>query len=456
MSEIKRKWEHLSFYDHSGIAAHLEKMALRGWMVEQPGSWIWKYRRIEPRKLHFAVTYFPDALSLRKDPTADQEMMEELCQRDGWKLAARWCQMQIFYNEQEDPAPIETDPVITVETIRRTMRKGAVNSMAESLVFDLIMCVGLIYKFFKAPVQFLSSSFAILFLLGWTLMVAKSLIDLGLYHSWSRKAARDAQEGVLRPVRRLPVLTGGLETVSDLLILGAFLSSPTTRVTGLLAVGAVLVPVLANLIYARSMRRRGVPRQTMVKRGMALSLVLFVLTFVGMTWYIAKVGLPSGSPVVGTGQRWSREVDIYANRLPLRLEDLVETGERQWSTRAKARESALVAYTEYEQMELGEEGELLDLDYRVTEVKVDSVYNYCKDKLLSERKDEVQGGEVVFVDHYEPIDPAPWKAKEAYQCHFSSSVLDTYLLCYEDRIVELSLHFTPDERQMAVVAEKLA
>lgn len=456
MNRIKRRWERLSFYDYSGIAAHLEKMALQGWMVEQPGTHIWRYRRIEPRRLHFAVTYFPDALSIKKDPTADQEAMEELCRRDGWILAARWAQMQIFYNEQEDPNPIDTDPVTTVETIRRSMRKGEINPMGQSLALDLLLYAELLYLCWQTPVQFLASRFFLLLLLGGMLKAVKNLIQLGLYHCWRRKAARDAEEGILRPVYGAPALTGGLGLLGDILLVGAFLSSPTTRMIGLLAVGAVLVPVLAMMAYSRAMRKRDVPRQTMIKRRMALTLVLFAVTVGSMTLYLVKYGLPTGSTVVGTAQHYGRQVKIYADELPLRLEDLTQVGQRQWSTQAKARESGLLTYTQYEQSELGESGKLLRLEYQVTEVKLPALYEFCKEKLLSARKDEKEGDSVVFTDHYEPIDPAPWQAQEAYQVHFSDSVLDTYLLCYEDRMVELSLDFTPDRRQMSLAAEKLA
>lgn len=449
MSETRRRWERLAFYDHNGIAAHLEKMALQGWMVEQPGTRIWRYRRIEPRRLRFAVTYFPDALSIKKDPTADQEAMEELCRRDGWILAVRWAQMQIFYNEQENPNPIDTDPVTTVETIRRSMRKGEINPMGQSLALDLLLYAELLYQCWKTPVQFLASRFSLLLLLGWMLQAVKNLIELGLYHYWSRKAAQDAEEGILRPVYGAPALTGGLGLLGDILLLGAFLSSPTTRMVGLLAVGAVLVPVLAMMVYSRAMQKRNVPRQTMIKRGIALTLVLFAVTMGSTTWYIVKCGLPTGSTVVGSGQRYGRTVKIYADELPLRLEDLAETGETQWSAQAKRTSSPLISRTEYRQMELGD-GKLQNLEYTVTDIKVPALVPFCREALLSARQDK-DG----FTDHYEPIDPAPWKAEAAYQVHFSDSVLNTYLLFRENRIVELRLYFEPDEAQTAVVADKL-
>ena len=125
MSEIKRSLMNLSFYDQKGIEDKLEKMAARGWMLEKPGTVFWTYRKIPPQSLRFAVTYFPSATQFDPGPSEAQLTKEEFCAWDGWRLVARWDAMQIFCTAQEDPVPIETDPVTQVENIRRTMKKRA-------------------------------------------------------------------------------------------------------------------------------------------------------------------------------------------------------------------------------------------------------------------------------------------------------------------------------------------
>lgn len=84
MKEFKRRIESFAFYDHTAIEAHLEHMAQRGWLVEQPGNYLWRYRRIQPKKLHFSVTYFPNASDFDPGPTDGQRQMEEYCAKDGW------------------------------------------------------------------------------------------------------------------------------------------------------------------------------------------------------------------------------------------------------------------------------------------------------------------------------------------------------------------------------------
>ena len=68
MRERKRRLELYSFYDHTGIERHLERMAEKGWMLEKVEKNIWHYRRIRPKKLTCFVTYFPRASELDPEP----------------------------------------------------------------------------------------------------------------------------------------------------------------------------------------------------------------------------------------------------------------------------------------------------------------------------------------------------------------------------------------------------
>ena len=109
MKNRKRRVELLSFYDHVGISRHLEKMAAKGWMLEKITNLGWVYRRIEPKQLHFTVSYYSQASEFDPEPTEDQKTFYDFCAHTGWQLACSSAQLQIFYNERENPTPIETD-----------------------------------------------------------------------------------------------------------------------------------------------------------------------------------------------------------------------------------------------------------------------------------------------------------------------------------------------------------
>lgn len=137
MKKMKTTLEHFAFCDHTAICKRMEDMAATGWLIEKPGNVFWKFRRIEPKKLTFAVTYFTNASEFNPAPTDGQQTMVEFCAQHGWVLAACWGQMQIFYNEAENPIPIETDPVTQVATIHRSMKK----SMLPTHLLLLALCV---------------------------------------------------------------------------------------------------------------------------------------------------------------------------------------------------------------------------------------------------------------------------------------------------------------------------
>ena len=79
MKDTKRRLEVFSFYDRAHIERHLEAMAARGWLQERMGKFGWVYRRIEPKRLTFHVSYFPDASDFDPGPTWGQLTFQDFC-----------------------------------------------------------------------------------------------------------------------------------------------------------------------------------------------------------------------------------------------------------------------------------------------------------------------------------------------------------------------------------------
>ena len=157
MKDTKRQFKMFSFFDFDGITAHMEKMAADGWMLEQSTNRYWIYRRTQPKKLKFAVTYFPQASEFDPHPTEELQAFNEFCQSAGWKPAASMAQMQIFYNENENPIPIETDPMVQVDTIHKAMKKNFIPSSLLMIAVSLMILCMNVAKFITSPVGVLSS-----------------------------------------------------------------------------------------------------------------------------------------------------------------------------------------------------------------------------------------------------------------------------------------------------------
>ena len=182
---------------------------------------------------------------------------------------------------------------------------------------------------------------------------------------------------------------------------------------------------------------------------------MFILNAAAIAAVISgRIHLPSDSTPIDTYTYDNMTWDIYDDPLPLAIEDLM-TVNAQWSKRQKHDETILLARTSYSQRALlTESRHTPDLTYTVVTPKATALYPLLKQAMLDAHQDDVHG-DVIFRDSYFPIDAAPWQAEEAYQLHWSDTTLDTYLICWPDRIIEIHFSWTPTPEQIAIVCDKL-
>lgn len=460
MKETKRCICNFSFYDQQAIEERLEDMARRGWMLEKTGSFTWTYRRGSPKQLRFCVTYFPAASEFDPGPTEGELTKQDYCRQDGWELVARWGVMQIFSSENPDAVPIETEPVTQVENLRRSMRKNV-------LLPQAVLCGMLLWNLFlrfswwrRDPIGELSDPASLYSTFMFAVLTLDCLYEIGFYFHWTRKARRAAEEdGVFLPVRSKPVVSWILIALSALLVLLSYSSQKLPVGLALfLLCGIPAITVIGNFLK-RWLRKRGASRN--VNRAVSMGAVL-LLTFLLlglMTAAILRGGLRMGSEhtVVGTYELYGRTREICGDPLPLEIEDLADVSAR-WSKQADHKESFLLSSTEYSQYAVPVDGndrvDERELEYTVTEVKWDWLYGFVRQAILESRQDEVHG-DFVLTDHYEPVDPVPWGADDAYQVNFSDSMLNTWLLFRGNRIVELTFYWEPTPEQLEKAARAL-
>lgn len=456
MREVKRVFTNFSFYDPQTIQKKLEEMAARGWMIRRAGNLFWTFEKIPPQKLRFAVTYFPGASEFDPRPSEKQLDKEAFCAQDGWKLVLRWDAMQIFRNDREDAIPIETDPVPQVENIRRVMKKRVLFTQLFAAAYMLWYLYFQYTQLRRDPADYLSSNFKLFTLPLWGLLFLFSLREVWTYFSWSFRAAKAAEDGVFLSVRRSKWLDWGLPVLSAVFLLLAFSGggfNPLYMVCWMGMMGAVFF--LANRLMGW-MKKMRAPR--LVNLAVSCACVM-ALTLAGVAGIVAATlggWLPLGEDSRPVGQyEWDGlTMDIYDDPLPLTVEELVEVDAR-WSKEARLQESLLAAYGQYRQDLLhGQEVRNYEFSYDIIDIKFPALYGFVRDSLISARQDEVHD-DFVFVDHYEPVDPAPWGAEEAWQLHWSDGVLNTYLVCWENRIVEIKFYWTPSKEQIRTAGELL-
>ncbi len=459
MKNVKRCFCRFSFYDQQAIQETLENMAENGWMLQKAGKIIWTYQKIKPEKLRFSVTCFPSASDFDSVPTDDELAKIDYCHQDGWVWVTNWGTMQIFYNENLDAVPIETEPVTQIENIRRSMKKDVLFPQTFMCATLLLYLASKITQIKNRPVDELSDPFTFYSFFMFGALIFASLYEIVFYFYWSKKATRIAQsDGVFLPIKSKPTASYILTAFSFLfLLLACNALDGALRFVLLWPCALLPLIILAGNIIKAYLKKRKVSRNfnRIVSMG---SVLLLMLIF----WGILTTSIISGDlrfhnkKAVGTYELHGETWEIYNDPLPLEIEELADVS-AQWSKEASHNETILLSRARYRQYAIPvDENYAIDereLRYTIAEVKCNFLYDFIMQSVLNSRQDEIYDGSV-FTDHYEPVDASVWNADDAYQLHFSNSVLDTYLVCWGNRIVEISFSWEPTSEQISIAADK--
>ena len=456
-----KRWELnlYSFYDHTGMERHLEKMAAKGWLLESIGTTLWRYRRIEPQKLRFSVAYYPDATE--SDPITPSEgelTFWDYCAQAGWVRAANRAQLHIFYNTDENAVPIETEAVTQVETLHRAAKKSYLLSQWLLLGMALLYTgFGIFGNSFQALADILARRETFMMCLAVPAMFLISLSELIGYYRWRRRAVRNARElGRFTPTRSLP----GVQLLTWLLLalitLSALTDSWAVRRTFLVYFAAFFVVRLTHNILRRMNASATVNRTVTIIVDILVVLVLFVVFLPRLA---QEPPPPNAEPYEYThlsmgGKKTTTEY-AYHDPLPLYVEDLTETDYDRYSCKREDSSTPLVRKQTFsQQMRWGERGaDAPTLYYRVYDIKLSPLFEPCLQNLLK------PDNSLSFYDYqYAEIDAAPWGADRAWREYdaMNGQEYNYWVLVYGRRIVTLSARdIDMDGADMALVGERL-
>ena len=454
MKETKRRMELLSFYDHTGIAAHMEKMAAKGWMLDKIGAYLWHYRRTEPRQLSFAVSYYPKASQFDPGPSEGELTFHDFCEQTGWKLAASSAQLQVFYNERENPVPIETDPATEVDTLHRAARRGFLPAYFILLACSLLMGWLFIGQLLNDPIALLASPLSLFSGFAWVQLLLVCAVELTAYYRWRARAKKAAEHGEFLATPN----TSKFQTAVLVLVMIGFAWWLVNfvrlgSIAWFLAAAMLLVPalLLSVLFGVRGLlKRRGAPKN--LNRNVTFS-VYFITAFVlfGAVIFLGVRTVTSGLLEFGENAD-----HFLARDPPLSVADLMDINMDGYMTRHSGDESLLLGRYEVYQHVDWRQGQaplgLPSMDYTVTEVKLSFLYDMCRETIYR--------GEMKYAEdfgyEYVESDPAPWGANQVWEkVYLDGSYCNRFLLCYNDRIVVIDFGWFPAPEQMAVVGEKL-
>ncbi len=464
MKELKRRLETFSIYDHSGIEKHLEEMARKGWLLEGINRFTWSYRRIEPKRLHFAVTYYPKASEFDPEPQEGQMIYQDYSAHTGWKFICSSAQMQIFCNEEESPVPLETDPSVEVQTIHKAAKKAFLPSYFTLLAIAVLNTALLVSRLFGDPIGLLSSTMQLLSGVCWAQMFLLCSVELCGYYRWRHKAVKAAETGEFLETHSHALFQKIVLAVAIIALVYGFVDLVSVGNRMMLTIYTLTIAYTITLMVVvdavkQFMKRKKVPRTTNFTITLIVDFVLAVALMAGIifgTLKASEAGLfHKGSDTYEhNGSTWI----LYQDELPLSVEDLQDVEFDGYIRENRHSESLFLGQKvvhQWPRYDTDHPETVPALGYTLTIVKVPALYALCNETLLNQRRDAADKKGLLFVDHYEEIDAAPWLAEQAYQLHWSESVLNQYLLCYEDRIIEIEFDWTPTEEQMRIVAESL-
>ena len=466
MKDTKRRLELVSLYDHTGIEKHLKSMAEKGWMLEKITSLGWTYRRTEPKHGQFSVTYYPRASEFDPEPTEGQRMYQEFTTHSGWQFVCSSAQMQVFYTEQEDPTPIETDPVTQVENIHNAAKKNHLLTYFLYLGVGIMNAVLFVSRLLGDPIDTLASGANLFGALCWSMLLLLSIVELTKYYLWYSRAKKAAERGAFvdTPNNRR------MQRIVLWIVIFCFLC----WLAGIMTTGSVMMRWVSLLMYGyitalifivngvkQFLKRKKVSRST----NLTITLIVdFVLAFALMgaitfgTLRASQNGLFDRD--AETYEHHGSTFILHQDELPLAVEDLLDVQYDGYVRQRRSEESMLLGTLYVHQYPRFDDDERLDypgLGYTIAVIKAPFLYELCRERLISE-KDETADSSIPegFKRVYLSIDPAPWGAVEAYQLAYQDTgSLERYLICYEDSIVEIHFDWEPTNEHKAIVGEKL-
>ena len=454
MKARKRRLEFFSLYNHTGIEQHFNKMARKGWMIESITNLYWTYRRIEPKDIHFCVSYYPRASDFDPGPSEEQQTFHDFCAHTGWQLACTWHQMQVFYNGKESPIPLDTDPVMEVDVLHRACRKNFLPSNFLLLIMGLLFGGYFLGEIFHDPIGLLTHSSRMVSGFAYFCVFLVTSVELLVYFRWLRKAKKAARDGNFLDTPDTSKFQITVVVLLLAVVLWWFANLIAADNPLMLFITAAMFLYIFGTIFLVNGIKQGL-KKAKASRGLNRFLTLaacFVLPMI-MTGIVVIIVISANR--AGYFSQTTAEQD----RIPLSVSDLYDVDQEDYIMSYDRQGTLLLEQMEVDAFPNWEnEGfhELPDLGYTITTVKAPFLYDWCRNLVFQDWDDRNNGIPEGHRNVYREVDAAPWGANAAYRIYQEEGWWENrYLLCYENRIVEIQFDLEPTEEDMSVVNQKL-
>lgn len=207
MFNTKYRFENILFYDVQAISQHLEQMAEKGWMIARISGNLYKYKKTEPKKVKFAVAYFPKVTSYEIYPTEKQRNYLDLCEQMGWHTVALHNQLRVLMNEDINAVEIETDAMTQLGNIHATAKKTFVKNRLIAVINMIMVLTNFLLRFIADPLGFINDAISIPAVILAVFFGVKDVVYLLKYMTWYRESAQMAEILPVKQNKKLRLIT---------------------------------------------------------------------------------------------------------------------------------------------------------------------------------------------------------------------------------------------------------
>lgn len=445
MKETKRRMEFFSLYDHTNIEKHLEKMALKGWLIEDIGSYFWKYQKIEPKKLRFSVVYYPKAVNEGTVVSADRQHFIDMCTSGGWKYIINQGQMHIFCTKDENTPPIETDPEIQIECIHKFAKHEIIYNYCFAATCFLVLFAAFIYRIWKEPIEAIDNHLYKIW--DAPFIVGFSVYNIINYLSWYKKAKSAAENGEFTDTKKLikieVLLWAPIYLFSAVLEFFSFLRLRYILfILGLILFAVILFYLFKKIRSAVYKSEREDKAKIKIKNIIAVFLVIAYVA-AGIFAYII-IPKPYTHVREHTDEIFVKSYNIYHDDdAPLDISAFADIGNKTISREKFVDESVLIKQSSWTIYSIEEDDDLY-LKYEITDVRFSPIIERCKNELIYNH----------YIFDYKKIDCSA--EYEIYRQHDENGEKgNRFVFCDNNRIIEVHFGFELSEKEIIFAAEKL-
>lgn len=462
MREYRKFFNRFAPYDKTGICKYLEKKAADGWLLVDMGSIMWEYKRIEPQKLKFNISYVNKSSAYDYGLTENQVSFVEYCEHSGWKFAAYFDHTFVFYTDNEETVPIETDAVVEVENIHYIMKRKLLFPYLLLTVSQIINLSTMLFDFFDDTVaQLLSNTVFLIVPLFFIALVFLS--EMFEYLVWYIRAKKLASlgGGFLSTKNFINIKAIAVVLITLMSFFAYCVSSPDMfEMAAFLGTLLVVVFILATTRGTTALLKRlNVSKTVNCVVSVAVTLAVSVACLHLSVNMFMKIPRESAQDIYNNIQ-YKTEAE-FSEAAPLEIADFIKetNGTKAWIENQAAVCAEKFRAVQYAENPTTEKE--YTLTYTVFDIKIPFARRACINHLFDRyfvlgnylNLESYPGKALLDRVSHREISAKVWSADEAYVLCVDAQAINRYLLCYGNKIVEFIPSWELTAEQVKVVAE---